>query len=76
MQFSFLRNKGKGKGLLSWLLAVYEMFRLCKTYRGSGSVLDLLISHIHFERDRLPRTFASRFSPYTHHYCFSMFILY
>lgn len=46
---SFFRNKGKRKGLLSRLLAIYEMFCLCETYRESGSVPNLLISHIPLE---------------------------
>ena len=72
---SFFRNKGKRKGLLSRLLAVYGIFCLCETYRESRSVLNLLISHIPFGRDRLPRTFASKDSPYMHHYSlFFMFI--
>lgn len=65
---SFFRKKGKRKGLLSQLLTVYEMFCLCETYRESGSVLNLLISHICFGRDPLPHTFASRDSSYIHHY--------
>lgn len=64
---SFFRNKGKRKGLLSRLFAVYEMFCLCETYRESGSVLNLWISHIPFGRDRLPRTFASRDRPCMNH---------
>lgn len=64
---SIFKNKGKRKGLLSRLLAIYEMFCLCETYRESGSVQNLLISHIPFGRDHLQHTFASGDGPYMHH---------
>lgn len=65
--YFFFHKEKKEKRPLVNAAQCYEMFCLCKTYRESGSVQNLLIYHIPLGRDRLQRTFASGDGQYIHY---------